>query len=382
MTVVAHISTVHPRSDVRIRVKQASTLARRLDGDCLLFVNDGLGDETDESGLRIVDIGARTAGRLGRMVLGMWAMARALQAYRPGVVHFHDPELLILGLWLKLIRTRVVYDVHEDVPRQIIAKPYLPRIFRTPAAAIVAVLEWLSAWMFDGIVAATPAIAARFPASKTVLIRNFPVLAELACTSIIPYAERDTRFAYVGGLTRNRGIMRMVEAMGQLEGYDGARLVIAGRATEAFMTELVSMPGWRERVDHLGWVDRDDIASLLGSTRAGLVVLAPIPNYIEALPVKMFEYMAAGLPVIASDFPIWREILNDAGCGILVDPQDPVAIAAAIRSILDDPAKAEAMGRRGAEAVRRCYNWEAEAEILVEFYNNHLDVRCKSSSVA
>ena len=104
----------------------------------------------------------------------------------------------------------------------------------------------------------------------------------------------------------------------------------------------------------------------------GLVVLHPTRNYLDALPVKMFEYMAAGLPVIASDFPLWRKIIDGAGCGLLVDPLDPQAIAEAIDWVLAHPEEAEAMGRRGREAVEAIYNWERESETLVNLYKQFL----------
>ena len=95
----------------------------------------------------------------------------------------------------------------------------------------------------------------------------------------------------------------------------------------------------------------------------------PEPNHIDVQPNKMFEYMAAGLPVIASNFPHWREIIEGAGCGLLVDPLDPEAIAAAMKWILDHPAEAEAMGQRGRQAVEKKYNWESQSLQLLEIYN-------------
>ncbi|SEP03772.1 Glycosyl transferases group 1 [Rhodopseudomonas pseudopalustris] len=97
-----------------------------------------------------------------------------------------------------------------------------------------------------------------------------------------------------------------------------------------------------------------------------------MPNHIDAQPNKMFEYMSAGLPVVASDFPLWREIIDGAKCGLLVDPLDPKAIADAMRWILDHPEQAEAMGRNGQAAVRNKYNWDRESKTLIDFYRTLL----------
>jgi glycosyltransferase involved in cell wall biosynthesis len=87
------------------------------------------------------------------------------------------------------------------------------------------------------------------------------------------------------------------------------------------------------------------------------------------MPQKIFEYMGAGLPVIASDFPFWRRILGDVGCGIFVNPLDPQGIAKAIEYVLTHPREAEEMGRRGQTAVLERYNWETQADKLVNLYS-------------
>ena len=117
-----------------------------------------------------------------------------------------------------------------------------------------------------------------------------------------------------------------------------------------------------------GHLDRDGIGRLLAASRAGLVTLHPTVNHLDALPVKMFEYMAAGIPVIASDFPLWRGIVDGAGCGLCVDPRDPAAIAAAIDYLAGHPEIARRMGENGRAAVHARYNWRTESTKLIAFY--------------
>lgn len=371
---IIHFTTVHPRSDTRIRVKETATLAQDLSRPVALFVQDGKGHERDNaSGVEVVDTGSPPAGRARRMILGAWRMYKAVRAARPRVAHFHDPELIPVGLALKFSGIKVVYDVHEDVPRQIRSKHWIAPWLRRPVAWAVEAFEWLGGRAFDGVVAATPTIARRFPDPKTVTVQNFPILAELVTTDLGPYGQRPPHFAYIGGITGIRGSREMVEAIGRVAEPE-CRLQLAGGFTPAAHgDELATLPGW-ERVAFHGWASRPEVAAILGNVRAGLVVLHPTRNYPDAYPVKMFEYMAAGLPVIASDFPLWREIVDGAGCGLLVDPQDQAAIAGAMEWLLAHPEEAEAMGRRGRAAVEDQYNWVPEGEKLKLLYQRLLEV--------
>ena len=157
----------------------------------------------------------------------------------------------------------------------------------------------------------------------------------------------------------------MIDAIGLLHTAN-AVLRLAGDFPIESDREVVSKhPEWR-RVNFEGWVSRDGIADILANTRGGLVVLKPVEHEMLTLPIKLFEYMAAGVPVIASDFPLWREIVVSAGCGVLVDPDKPEEIAAAMRWMLENPEETETMGLRGRAAVLKQFNWDNEAETLID----------------
>lgn len=129
----------------------------------------------------------------------------------------------------------------------------------------------------------------------------------------------------------------------------------------------MAMSGWRN-VDYIGFVDRDKIRSTLASASVGMVTLMPTPSYIDALPVKMFEYMAMGVPVVASNFPVYSKVVEGADCGLCVDPANPAAIRAAILRILSNPLRATEMGQNGRRAVEAHYNWEREEQSLLAVY--------------
>jgi glycosyltransferase involved in cell wall biosynthesis len=218
----------------------------------------------------------------------------------------------------------------------------------------------------------TPLIASRFPAHKTVMVQNFPIPGELTPAHALPYASRPPLVAYVGKLEGVRGAREMVAAMAHVPQSADAQLALAGIfEPKTLQSELRATAGW-ERVQPMGWLTRPEIGTLLGRARVGLVLLHPVDNYLDAQPNKLFEYMAAGIPVVASDFPGWRRLIEECCCGILVDPLSPVEIADAIAWLLARPEEAAAMGRRGQAAVRERFSWDVEAGTLLALYRDLL----------
>ncbi|MCL5995542.1 MAG: glycosyltransferase [Chloroflexi bacterium] len=223
----------------------------------------------------------------------------------------------------------------------------------------------------------TSTIVARFqPLNQYVcLVANYPLLQELAPQNETPWESRQNTVTYVGALSLERGVREMVQAMTCLPSSLQARLILGGNFDSRQRRDDVShLPGWAA-VDELGRIGRAQVAGLLSTAKVGLVVLHPTSSYLEVWPTKMFEYMAAGIPFIASDFPKWREIVETEQCGLFVDPLDPGAIARAIEYLLTHPAEAQAMGRRGRMAVERRFSWQSQQEKLLGLYADLLGTR-------
>lgn len=361
---IAHLTSVHSRDDTRILLKQCRSLAAN-GHDVYLVVADGLGAARQE-GVRIVDAG-KPRSRMNRMLGATRRVFRNAVQIDADIYHFHDPELLPVGLALKLRGNQVIYDAHEDVPRDILSKTYLHSSLRRPLAGVAGLVERFIGSRLDHVVAATPAIRDRFKRMgiSSTAINNFPILGELDSTP--SWSDRSREVCYVGGIFASRGAREMVAAMALSR--SGARLSLAGNFVEREVrAEVATMPGWT-KVDELGHLGRLEVKAVLGRSMAGLVTLHPTLAYLDSLPVKMFEYMSAGLPVIASNFPLWREIVEGNECGLCVDPLDPAAIAAAIDRLIDDPDLACRMGANGRRAVLETYNWGAEEGKLLALYD-------------
>jgi glycosyltransferase involved in cell wall biosynthesis len=371
---IIHLTTVHSRDDSRIRFKEVASLSDAL-GDVRLYVQDGLGDEVDVQGYCIIDTGPRLR-RVRRMTIGALRMVRAVIRARPDVAHFHDPELLPWSIIFRLVGIRVIYDVHEDVPQQVKHNPGLPNLAQRVLPPFVAAAEWVGSRLVNGLVGPTTTVTGRFPPKKTILVRNFPLLQELHTPDSRAMSDRPLAFAYVGGISEVRNIRGMMRAVARLP-YREARLRLVGRFL-AERTEIAAreMPEW-EFVTFDGWASRREVANVMAEVRAGLVLLKPVAHEMLTLPIKLFEYMAAGLPVISSDFPLWREIVQEADCGLLVDPMDVGAISDAMMWVIEHPDEAQAMGQRGRKAVEEKFNWSREAEKLIAFYRQNLGINGK-----
>jgi glycosyltransferase involved in cell wall biosynthesis len=364
---VLHVTSAHGAHDVRIFYKECRSLARA--GYNVSELTTEAADSLCD-GVQIIGLGPQR-GRLHRMTMKDLAIGREAVRQKADIYHIHDPELLPLALLLRVFGRRVIYDIHEDLPRTVLYKHYIPGMLRPVLKAVVESLENLAARGMTGLIAATPTIARRFRTinPRTETINNFPDANELVPASGRPWPERRRSVTYIGGIAEERGIREILSAMPKVR-QEGVRLELAGWFSNPVLEcKVRSTPEWKDVVWH-GLLDRNGIADLLGCVRAGLTVLHPEENFLTSQPVKLFEYMAAGIPVIASDFPLWRGLIEPLGCGLLVDPLDPQSIADAISYLVTHDDEAQAMGRRGRDAIEQQFNWLLEERKLLEFYSS------------
>ncbi len=363
---ICHITTLHPWDDTRIFHKECKALAEAGFAVSLIVVNQ---KSQTVDGVTISNIDGQFSGRLEAMrKRAKLALARALEI-DAAIYHLHDPELLSIAGKLKAKGKMVIYDAHEDVPRQILAKPWIPSLLRPSISKVFEYFENRITRKIDAVVAATPYIRDRFLAvnPRTVDICNFPKLSELPAATT--WANKEKAFCYIGRMDKVRGVYETMEVLSNTK---EVQLVLAGWFGEgAIEAELRQNPNWK-KVDFLGMLDRSGVVAVLSRCKVGLVTLHPLINYQTSLPVKMFEYMAAGIPFVASDFTYWKEIIDRHECGLSADPLSPTAIAKQVNYLFENDEVAQQMGRNGRKAVEAFYNWEIEKEKLVQLYEQLL----------
>ncbi|MFP3959879.1 MAG: glycosyltransferase, partial [Spirochaetaceae bacterium] len=287
------------------------------------------------------------------------------------VYHFHDPELIPWAWLLLLRRAPVVYDVHEDYAVAVAHKQYLPAWLRRRLGRLVDVAERALTRPFR-IVIAEDCYASRFP--QGLRVRNYPPRSLL---SVGPaFDARSRRLLYTGNVTEERGALNLA---GVAAVASDLRITLVGRCSPALASRMRAIAGdaGASRMTIIGegrYVPFSEIRARYaeGDWLCGTALFPDSPHYREKALTKFFEYMAAGLPVIASDVPFWRRLIVEQGLGICVDSTDPRAAVQAARRFAEDPAEAREMGRRGRELVRRHYNWEYQGAALVAFYRSLL----------
>ncbi|SKA20394.1 Glycosyltransferase involved in cell wall bisynthesis [Chitinophaga eiseniae] len=363
MEVVCHMTSAHTRYDIRIFIKECISLTKWY--KVYQIVADGKEDEVKD-GVHILNVG-KSGSRLTRMFFTPFRILRKALRVKADVYHFHDPELMPIGFILRMMGKRVVYDIHEDFPKDLLEKPYLnSRFLKKLLSRTVKFIEKLGDRYFSGIVTVTPDISARFNNPWKVILKNYPILEQI--TKAVPMADKPkngkVRLIYAGGLTKIRGIKELVDS---LQFNNNVELWLLGVwESESFMKECMASPGW-SMVDYMGNKRIAEVYGLMKSADIGMTTLHPTQGYIKSIPIKSYEYIACGLPVIMSDFAFWREIYRDAA--IYVDPLNPQDIAAAVRKLEDEQYR-EYLIKTGGSIMNYDMFWEAEEVKLHALYND------------
>ncbi|MFY9115308.1 MAG: glycosyltransferase family 4 protein [Dethiobacteria bacterium] len=365
---ICHLTSVHHVFDTRIFHKQLSTLSRA-GYDVTLIAPHG--EDCTVDGIRIIGL-PLPKNRLRRMFgLTLKILVRAIKE-KPDLYHFHDPELIPVGLLLKLFtRKKVIYDVHEDYPEYILSKFWLPPVLRRVAAGLAAAAEKMAGWLLDGIIVVTDDIEKNFSESRAEVVqeRNYPELNAFPPGRTEPREGEGTVLIYAGLLNEERGICQLVRAMELIDARKKISLRLLGRFdSPEFQKKIEQLQGY-ERVDYRGWLEREEVWANLTEADIGLVCIHPLRRFAVSLPNKLFEYMSAGLPVIASDFELWKEIIELNRCGLTVDPLAPEEIAAAVEYLIANPARHKEMGENGRKTVFEHFTWERESKKLLDFYS-------------
>jgi len=365
MKKVCILTSVHYVFNVRIFYKEAKSLVDF--GYDVTLIAQYNGNEI-VGRVKIIAL-PKIKNRFKRIFYLTWQTLFLALRQKADIYHFHDPELIPIGIILRFLSKKVIYDVHEDVPKQILNKEWIGNVnIRKFVAFIMNTVEQIGTFLFNRIIVATPDIARKFPKNKTTIIRNFPIL-KLICNAVpINYKKSKQIIIYAGGLTKIRGIKEIVQAMEHIS--DSAELWLLGKwENEKFKEECKKLKGWKH-TKYLGFKKLEEVYRLMKMADIGVFLIYPEKRHKMGLPTKAFEYMACSLPIVLSDFPYRREVFGD--CALFADPNNVHDIANKINNLIKNPVLALKLEENGRNLVEKEYNWEIESKKLLQVYEELL----------
>ena len=362
---ICHVTSIHPAKDSRIFYKECVSLVKEYE---VFLIAPNVNDEYSD-GVHIVGV-PLPQGRIRRMLSLRRVYKKAIDV-NAVVYHLHDPELMRLGLNLQKRGKKVIFDSHEDVPAQLLDKPYLPHLLRKPLSIVYSNYEKRILKQYDAIISVTPHIVERLKQinKNTVLVTNYPVVDvdRKEVPQGIPFADREY-VCFAGSISphyRHEFVLRCIIRT-------QAKYLLLGPAEESYLQKLMSLNEWDKAV-YKGVVPHQSVPDFLMQSFAGIVLPEYRPNagYKKGTVgvLKMFEYMLAGIPVIATDFDLWKTIVEENQCGICVNPYDVDAIVDAINYYQNNPELAKVHGENGRNAVFKRYNWKTQESVLLDLYN-------------
>jgi glycosyltransferase involved in cell wall biosynthesis len=323
----------------------------------------------EHDGVRIVGVD-RPENRWTRV----WNTARKVvwrgRSIEADVYHLHDPELLPWSWVLLTGQAPIIYDMHEDFVAQLETKEWVPKPLR-PLLSLMAEVGLRVFLRGQPVIFAEASYAEHYDWLRcTGTVQNMPLVSDLVEIDEPKYSK--PTIGYIGGVRADRGSTVTLRALKILQdlGYDLAWECV-GPATadhERSLAELQDRLGIRN-VRMYGYLPPEQGWRRMARCHIGIAMLDKTPNYVGSYPTKLFEYMGLGLPVVTSDIPIYRDVVENAECGFVADPKSPEDVAEAIAALVDNPSRARRMGKRGRLAVQESYNWEQEGRALVEFYD-------------
>jgi glycosyltransferase involved in cell wall biosynthesis len=290
------------------------------------------------------------------------------------IVHFHDLDLLP---WLAIVSARkpVVYDIHENYPDEMLVRHWIPDLLRWPLYHAVKIGQNMFARIIHNAVIVAPSQLSDLEVDKLriVEIPNY-VSVDLLNTHLVPYRKRPQAVIFTGGHYKENGSFLIVEIAAELKSRGRSiPFILTDRADPSTRRDLdraISERGLSKLVRFVPSVPSDRINEILSLGSIGIAPNLRVPKQVKAIPTKIFEYMAASMPIVASDLPYIRRFVGEANAGILADPEKKSSFVDAILTLLEDEDLGSELGANGRRAIREHYNWEKEVPKLMEFYDS------------
>ena len=363
---ICHVTSSHNRYDGRIFQKECTSLAKKY--EVYLLCAD---DKPDEIINNVIfrSINFKPKSRYDRFFKVMKKIYIKALELDCDIYHLHDPELLNIALKLKKRGKKVIFDSHEDYPNCISEREWIPKPFRKIISRLYSIKEKRVLKRIDGIITITPAVNERIKKinKNTVMVTNFPILSNIDKSKDLKIKKNEDIMCFAGGISSQWMHHNIIKAIHNIN----ITYVLAGDNNSKYFESLKEIEGF-EKVDAIGKISKEEVKNLYRKSNIGIALNDYVANvgYHEGSlgNTKVFEYMDAGLPVIATDFKLWKPIIEDNKCGICVNPNNISEIHDAIKYLINNSKEAQKMGENGRKLVEKKYNWSTQEKILFDLY--------------
>ncbi|HEV7346757.1 glycosyltransferase [Telluribacter sp.] len=361
------LSTVHPPTDPRIVYKIAPALARTYQVYCAL--PHATVSPASEVPVTLIRLPAFSR-LLFRLLLCHPVVLWKCLHLRPQVVHIFVPELIPMAFLFRWLGAEVIYEVQENLYKKFSLKrynnePLFQQLFRW--------FDHLARRYFRCVLTEHAYLDEyrhlRYPSTVVHNYVSLPFIDKFKGKTT-PVSAPAT-FYYSGVISMERAFDTLVAALARLKGvYPEFKVHLFG-PIQFDWQEAEALPGFaavRSNLTFYGYTDLRVALPYAQGAVAGIALLKPVGDYPDSYTTKLFEYMALGLPVITSDFPLYRDVVERHRCGFCLAPHDAGAVAQALQWLIEHPDEAAAMGQRGRQAVENEYNWRSEEALLLNLY--------------
>jgi len=366
------LTSSYPATYSRFLNREAKSLAQI--GFRVTLIGLGEKMETCEfNGIKVIKIKERQKFQKVKTLVEIARMAIAENA---DIYHCIDPWCLIIGFTIKKRKpmARLIYESSEWFPQQYLDRSNLPLFIRVLVWLIISYFEYKASHRADAVIETNLLRAQRFirRGANLQIVPNYPPLTQLK----MPVEIRNPWFIYTGLICRPRGFDRLLMALTLVKPkYPRIKLIVRGEFDprdniEQWVKNYIKQHQLEENVQFVEHFDSyEKIFELLETCLCGVILLQPKRgNDWTNQPNKLFEFMNAGLAVIASNFPEIARIVNETKCGWLIDPTRPEEIAWALEQVLADPKGAILRGIAGRKYVETKYNWSIAEKTLTYIY--------------
>ncbi|NLZ49306.1 MAG: glycosyltransferase family 4 protein [Clostridiales bacterium] len=366
------LTTGHNALDDRIFYKQALSL-KEISDDITIIAPD-LKESYEVDGIKIIGV-TKPESLLDRFRIMDELIDKAIEQ-KADIYHFHDYEIILKTLKIKkkLPKAKIIYDVHEHYPDMVRMSKKLPKAIKPFVALAVDLVEKMKTKKFDYIITADDAVKERLEK----LNKNIEVIYNFSDFKVKKEdkVEKNYDVIYQGGITIERGVFELVKAVEIVKNSykKDVSMVFVGPISDKEVEEKVlpyiEAHNLQENVKFLGKVPHVEVEGYIRKSKIGAVTLLPYPKYFKNIPIKQFEYMSCGVPVIGSDLPPIKKFVSKYNAGLIVNPQDVEDIAKAIMKLLDNDELRNEMGSNGMLAVEKEYNWSQMHGRLINIYKS------------